>query len=248
MDLINRDKKVVVSDLAEKFDLSKPTIRMDLAELQARGLIERTHGGAIPQNKAPEKYVSSKNVLELRKETYKQEKLRIAQAVKELIHDGDTIMIDGGSTTYYIVRSLRDRIGLTIITHSVFLYPLLREIPDARIYLTGGLVHDYFEDLIGDIPVKMLQQFKPDLAIVAPDAISIEDGLTSTETATARIKKQMLAVGAKSVVVADSSKFGKVSLCHVADLKDIDYLVTDNNVPPEIRDYIENTDIKLIAV
>jgi len=248
MEKISRDKKVVVSELAAMFDLSKPTIRTDLAILELRGLIERTHGGAILKDVKSEKYVSGKSLLDLRKETQKEEKQRMAQRVRDLVQDGDSIMIDGGSSTYYVLKYLRERLGLTIITHSVFLLPVLLQIPDAKIYLTGGFIHREFEDLIGDISINSLQRFKPEFSIVAVDAISIENGLTSTETSTAQIKKQMLAIGAKSIVVADSTKFGKVSLCHIADLKDIDYLVTDKNVPADVVNFIRGTNVELIAV
>ena len=248
MEMINNDKKVIVSELAAKFDLSKPTLRLDLAELESRGLVTRTHGGAIFKDERSEKYVSGKNMLELRKETFREEKIRIAKAVQNLIHDGDSIMIDGGSTTYYIVEYLKEHIGLTIITHSVFLYPPLKEIPDAKVYLTGGLVHKEFEDLIGDISISSLRRFKADVAIVAPDAISIENGLSSTDSSTARIKKQMLASGTQSIVVADSSKFSKVSLYHFADFDKIDYVVSDKNVPEEFVDYLKSTNVKLITV
>lgn len=248
MEMIYRDNKVIVSELAKIFGLSKPSIRLDLSELESRGLIERTHGGAILKDVISNKYIAGKNVLELRKEVFKEEKQRIGQAVKDLTHDGDSIMVDGGSSSYYVVKYLRERRGLTIITSSVFLLPPLMEIPDAKIYLTGGLVHREFEDLIGDISLSSLQRFKPSYAIFGIDAISIENGLSTTETSTAQIKKQMLAVGSQSIVVADSSKFGKVSLCHVAGLEDIDYLVTDNNVPQDIVNFLKSTNVKLIAV
>jgi DeoR/GlpR family transcriptional regulator of sugar metabolism len=248
MELIHKDKKVVVSELALKFDLSKPSIRLDLAELESRGLIERTHGGAILRDTVSNKYIAVKNGLDLRKEIYKEEKQRIGKAVLNLIHDGDSIMIDGGSSAYYVVKSIGARRGLTIITSTLSLLPLIMDIPDAKVYLTGGLVHKEFEDLIGDISISTLRRFKPNYAIFGIDAISIESGLFSTESSTAEIKKQMLASGAQSIVVADSSKFGKVSLCHVAGIEDIDYLVTDKNVPRDFVDYLNGTKVKLITV
>ncbi len=248
MEMIHRDKKVVVSELAEIFDLSKPSIRLDLAELELRGLIERTHGGAILKDADANKYISVKNDLVLRKELYKEEKMRIGRAVIDLVHDGDSIMIDGGSSTYYVIKNIAVRHGLTIITSTLALLPLMMEIPDAKIYVSGGLLHKEFEDLIGDISIGTLHRFKPNYAIFGIDAISIENGLYSTETSTAEIKKQMLSSGMKSIVVADSSKFGKVSFCHVADLEDIDYIVTDKKVQKDIVEFFKGTRVKLIVV
>jgi DeoR/GlpR family transcriptional regulator of sugar metabolism len=248
MDKIHADGKVVVTDLADEFALSKPSIRSDLAELESRGLIERTHGGAILKDVINNRYIAVKNDLELRKKIYKEEKQRIGQAVINLIHDGDSIMIDGGSSTYYVVKNIGVRRGLTIITSTLSLLPLMLEIPDAKVYLTGGLLHKEFEDLIGEISVRTLRRFKPNYAIFGIDAISMEDGLFSTESSTAEIKKQMILSGAQSIVVADSSKFGNVSLCHVADLEDVDYLVTDKNISQEYIDHLKDTRVRLIVV
>lgn len=248
MEMIHKDGKVVVSELARIFDLSKPSIRLDLADLETRGLIERTHGGAILKDVNTNKYIAVKNNLDLRKTIYKDEKQRIGEAVRDLVHDGDTIMMDGGSSAYYVLKAISVLRGLTLITSTLSLLPLMMEIPDSRIYLTGGLVHKEFEDLIGDISVGTLRKFKPNYSIFGIDAISIDSGLYSTESSTAEIKRQMLACGAKSIVVADSSKFGNVSLCHVADIEEIDYLVTDKNVPQYVVDFLKGTKVKLIVV
>lgn len=248
MDKVHADGKVIVSDLAQEFDLSKPSIRLDLAELESRGLIERTHGGAILRDVISNRYIAVKNNLELRKEIYKEEKQRIGRAVIDLIHDGDSIMIDGGSSAYYVVKNIGVRRGLTLITSTLSLLPLMLAIPDAKIYLTGGLLHREFEDLIGEISVSTLRRFKPNFAIFGIDAISMEAGFFSTESSTSEIKKQMLASGAQTIVVADSSKFDNVSLCHVANLEDVDYLVTDKNVPQEYVKRFQDTKVKLIAV
>jgi DeoR family fructose operon transcriptional repressor len=211
-------------------------------------LIERTHGGAILKNATTNKYIAVKNDLELRKEIFKEEKQRIGEAVREIVHDGDSIMMDGGSSAYYVLKAISVLRGLTLITSTLSLLPIMMEIPDSRIYLTGGLVHKEFEDLIGDISVSTLRRFKPNYSIFGIDAISIESGLYSTESSTAEIKSQMLACGATSIVVADSSKFGNVSLCHVADIEEVDYLVTDKNISQDVVDYLKGTSVKLIVV
>ena len=248
MEMLYENKKVVVTDLAKKFNRSLSSIRLDLSELESRGLIERTHGGAILTENFSNEFVVGKNILTLRKETYKEEKQRIGWAVKDIIHDGDSIMIDGGSSSYYVAQHLNQRRGLTIITSSFFFMNLLQDIPDAKIYVAGGLYHKDFEDLVGEISVNTLQRFKPNYSIIGIDAISIKDGLTTTESSMAQIKRQMLAVASKTIVVADSSKFGKVCLFHVSDLEKIDYLVTDRNVPDNIVEYLKDTNVNLIVV
>lgn len=248
MEKIYREKKIVVADLAEEFNRSLPSIRLDLAELEARGLINRTHGGAILAETVNNNYVINKGYLHLREEAQKSEKQRIASAVVDMINDGDSVMIDGGSSTYYVAKCLGEKRGLTIITTSYHMMPPLLEIPDAKIYLTGGLLHRDFEDLIGDITIDSLRRFKPDYCIMGMDGISLKHGFTTTEPSMANIKKQMIAVCEKSIVVSDSSKFGKVSLMHVADIDEVFAMVTDVNVPDEIIEKLQNSKTRLIRV
>jgi DeoR/GlpR family transcriptional regulator of sugar metabolism len=248
MEKIYKEKKIVVAELAREYNRSLPSIRLDLAELESRGLINRTHGGAILAETVNNNYVMNKSYIYVRDETKKEEKQRIAKAVVDLIHDGDSIMIDGGSSTYYVAKCLGEKRGLTIITASYHMMPPLLDIPDAKIYLTGGLFYRDFEDLIGDITVDSLRRFKPDFCILGIDGISLKHGLTATTPALANIKKQMISVGKKSIVVSDSSKFGKVCLMHVANIDDVYAIVTDVNAPEEIVESLEHSTIKLIRV
>jgi len=246
MQMINEKKKVFVKSLVEQFGKSPSSIRLDLAELEGRGLITRTHGGAILTDSVGSTYVLDKDFLSRRKETAKEEKQRIGKAVIELISDGDSIMMDGGSTTYYVAKNLHNRRGLTIITTSYHLLPVLQEIPDAKIYLTGGLIHRDFEALIGDISLNAIKRFKPDCAIIGIDGMSVRQGLTSTESSMKRIKQHIRSVGNKTVVVADSSKIGKVCLNHVLDIKDVYAVVTDTAAPQDFVSAFNDLDTKLI--
>jgi len=239
-------KKLIVSDLADQFNRSPSSIRLDLTELEKRGILKRTHGGAILAEKAETDFIFGKNFLNLRLETNKPEKEKIAKAVTELIHDGDSIMIDGGSTTYYVAKQLSTKRGLTVITTSLNLLPSLIECSDMKVYMTGGLIHRDFQDAIGEISVDSLQRFTPDVAIMGIDAFSLDQGFTTTEPAMAQIKKQMFSVSKKPIIVADYSKFGKACLFHVADLKDVFALITDKGSPAELDKFLERSNVKLV--
>jgi len=246
MEMIYEKKKVFVKELADKFGKSSSSIRLDLAELESRGFINRTHGGAILADMVNNTYVVDKKFLHLREETAKAEKQRIGKAVIELINDGDSIMIDGGSTTYYVAQNLNKKRGLTIITTSFYLLPVLLEISDAKIYLTGGLIHRDFEDLIGDISIDSIRRFKPDCAIMGIDGMSIKNGFTTTDLSMKQIKKQIKSVGGKTIVVADSTKIGKVCLHHVFDINDVYAVVTDTDAPQEFIQSFNGLNTKLI--
>jgi len=230
LEILSQEKKIVVKDLAEKFSLSDSSIRLDLTELEKRGLIFRTHGGAIIPDETRNDIVLNKNILQQRKETCADEKRRIANAVMDLISDGDSIMIDGGSTNYFIAKQLHQKRGLTIVTSSTHLLPVLAQINDANIFLTGGLFQREFEDLIGEISLEIIGRFSPDKTIMGTDGISLKQGLTSTEPSMAPLKRKMVSISKHLIVVADSTKIGKVCLVHVAGLNEVETIVTDSNI------------------
>ncbi|MCD6577419.1 MAG: DeoR/GlpR transcriptional regulator [Anaerolineaceae bacterium] len=246
MEMIYDKKKLFVKELADQFGKSVSSIRLDLTELESRGLIERTHGGAILNESIGNHYVKNKNLIHLRDETNVTEKERIGKAVLDLIHDGDSIMIDGGSTTYYVAKHLKEKHGLTIITTSYHLFPILLEIQDAKIFLAGGLVYREYEDLIGDIPIDTIKRFNPDCVIIGMDGVSLDHGLTIAVPPVAAIKRNMIEVGKKIIVVADSSKFGNVSLLHIANLSNVNVIVSDTGVPEKFIRVIEGSGVELI--
>jgi DeoR family transcriptional regulator of aga operon len=172
----------------------------------------------------------------------------MADAVANLVHDGDSVMIDGGSTTYYVAKSLSTKRGLTVITTSLYLLLPLMENAETKIFMTGGMIHRDFQDLVGGTAVDCLAKFSPTCAITGIDGYSIEHGLTTTESSTAQIKKKMLSVSRRMIVVADSSKYGKSCLFHVANLQEVHALVTDIKVPEELRNFLENSGVELICV
>lgn len=245
-EIAHQKKQVIVNDLAKHFNRSPSSIRLDLQELEARGLLSRTHGGAILAENVETDFVFGKNFLNIRIEMNKQEKQRIARAVAELVHDGDSVMIDGGSTNFYVAESLSAKRGLTVITPSLYLLPPLMENSDTKVYVTGGLIHRDFKDLIGEITVDSLGRFTPACGIIGIDAFSIDQGLTTTEPAMAQNKKRIISVCKKVIVVVDSSKYGKACLFHVTNLKNVYALVTDINVPDELEDHLAGSDVKLI--
>jgi DeoR/GlpR family transcriptional regulator of sugar metabolism len=246
MEMLWENKSVSVDQLTNVFDKSAGMIRLDLAELEKRGLISRTHGGAILVQDSAEDLILDKNVFQLRVESNKEEKIRIGKAVAELIHDGDSIMMDGGTTTYFVAKQLQSKRNLKIITTSMILFPILWEIPDATIYLTGGVVHRDFEDTYGDITLESIKRFKPVYTIVGVDGVSIPNGFTTIEPSIAMVKRQMIAVSKNLIIVADSSKFGKVCLLSIADIQNASVIVTDDHLSNEDAEAIRKLGPKVI--
>jgi len=248
LDILSLQKKIVVKELAKKFNRSDSSIRLDLNELEKRGLIYRTHGGAIIPDETRNDIVLNKNILKQREETCADEKRRIANAVIEYINDGDSIMIDGGSTNYYIALQLHKKRGLTIVTSSTHLLPILAQINDANIFITGGLFKREFEDLIGELSYETIRQFSPDKTILGIDAISLKQGLTCTEPSMAQLKRKMISISKHLIIVADSTKIGKVCLAHVADLNEVKMVITDSSISDNDRNLISSAGPRVIAV
>jgi DeoR/GlpR family transcriptional regulator of sugar metabolism len=245
VELINKNSKVYVKELAKRFDRSESSIRLDLSELEERGLIVRTHGGAMMANGAFEKIELRKSVLSSRDNLYKEEKQRIGSAAVDLINDGDSVLIDGGSTTLYVAKNLGKKRGLTVISTSVHILPSLMETPDIKIFLTGGFVLREYEELVGEFSLDSLFKFKPDHTILGIDGISLEQGLSSCEPLIAPLKRKMIATGKDVIIVSDHSKFGRECLFPVAELRDIQTIITDNKVD---KSYVDSLQLQGISV
>ena len=232
------DGKVFVDDLAERFELSRSAIRNDLAKLQSRGLLVRTYGGAVLPEQVDMHLVVRKSTLESRTEEYRAEKEAIGRTTAELISDGDTIMVDGGSTTHHVVRHLLDKRGLTFVTNATSLLPDILAIPDADIWLTGGLLHRGFETLLGEASVDILESFRATKAILGIDGVSLQSGFTATNNPVGMAKRKMAASSEQVIIVCDHTKFDQVCLIPIAPIKDVDYLITDSGAPTDVVEAI----------
>ena len=236
---LGTSRKVYVDELAQEFDVSPSSIRNDLAELEKRGLLKRTHGGAITA-RPHSRMVTQKSSFELRKATEQAEKRAIGRAVANLIEDGDTLMIDGGSTTLHVARYLADKRSLTVITNAVSLLPDLIAIPDARVYVAGGWVEHRFETLLGDITLATLEHFRTAKAILGIDGISTENGLSVTDPGVAAAKRKMMQLSDQVIIACDHTKLNQVCLIPIARLDEIDILVTDAGAPAEFVEAAQN--------
>jgi DeoR/GlpR family transcriptional regulator of sugar metabolism len=241
------DKKAFVADLAEQFGVSTSSIRNDLSELESRGLLVRTYGGAVLPEQLGTHLIVRKSALQLRTAAQLAEKDAIGRAAAALISDGDTIMIDGGSTTECVVRYLHGKRGLTFVTNATSLLPGLSAISDAEIYLTGGLLHREFETLLGEASIEALGRFRAMKAILGMDGVSLHCGFTATHASVAAAKRKMAAASEMVMVVCDHTKFDQVCLMPIARFDEVDYLVTDSGVSPDMVESIRQQGTKVIV-
>ena len=245
-DRVLAGSRVYVEELAREFSVSPSSIRIDLAELETRGLLTRTHGGAILSEKVDGHVITQKSSLEMRRRLHLAEKDAIGRAAAALIDEGDTLMMDGGSTTLYVARHLAAKRNLTVITNAVSLLPDLMTLPDVQIYVTGGLLDLSFATLLGDLAIDGLSHFRTAKAILGIDGISVGSGLSVTNAFVAATKRKMIAASEQVIVVSDHTKLDQVCLIPLAPLSDMDYLVTDDGATTESVEAIRRCGARVI--
>lgn len=248
VDLLAENGQIRVPDAASYFDVSESTIRLDLKELEGRGLILRTHGGALLQG-PPEgrpTFEMQKAFPERLEENIAQ-KRAIGRATAALIEDGEIIMIDGGSTTRQVCRNLNECRSLIMVTNVANTYPDLIANENIRVVLTGGELEHESMTLLGEPTQLTLAKYRASKAILGIDAVSVEFGLTTLDAQAAALKKCMIEHSDKLILVADSSKINKVSLMPVGPIDLVDVLVTDDGINPEAHADIEALGIDVIA-
>jgi DeoR family transcriptional regulator, aga operon transcriptional repressor len=224
--LLGRDGRVLVKDLSSHFRISQITIRKDLDVLQERGLVHRTHGGALtpPSSALNDLPVQEKEKL------HRAEKGRIAQAAVRLVEEGQSILLDSGTTTEEIARSLRNFRKLTIITNAINIAAELAN-TEIEVILTGGTVRKNSSSLVGPLAEETLRQLSADILFLGVDGFDTRFGLSTPNLLEAKVNRVMVDISRKVVAVCDSSKFGRRSLSSIVPPNAIHRVITDKKMP-----------------
>ncbi|MCM1134098.1 MAG: DeoR/GlpR family DNA-binding transcription regulator [Clostridium sp.] len=232
--LLNKNSKLLVPELCEHFQVSPATIRSDLRQLASKGRLKRTHGGAIPINKTLfEPSTDDKKIYNAEK------KQAIAQLAAELIEDDDTIAIDAGSTMMELAKKLTKKRNLTIVVNDLNIALFLEQQSNANIIMLGGNLRRRQQCTVGPITLSTLVSLNVDKVFLATNAFSPEKGFMTPDMNQAEVKKAMLKSAAEKIVLCDSSKIGKISFVKFAGLHEIDKLITDAQITPENRRYLD---------
>ena len=227
---VNERKRATVAELCARFEVSPATMRSDLRDLEQDGLLVRTHGGATVKEKA-------RFELEAREKgvQHAPEKRAVARCALERIEDGDTIVLDTGSTTFELAALLEARRNVTVVTNDLAIAQLLEDHETATIHMIGGAVRKRFHCTVGARAEQFLHGLKVDKAFMAANSFSVESGATTPDLQHAEIKRQMMAIATKVFLLVDSSKLGKSSFAKFAPAEAIDCLVVDAIGPSEAR-------------
>jgi len=228
LEILGKKGRVKVNELSRAFNISEVTIRLDLTELENRGLIERIHGGAMSTHKA---YYNMS--LKEREKTNQEEKQKIAAMAASMIQDGDTVILNSGTTTLYTVRQLKNRKNVTLLTNSAAIAQEAGNGNNMNVILLGGNFNNNYSFSYGDDTLNQLMKYKADKLILSADGVSCESGITTYHFQEAEIDKRMIERANKTIVAADYSKIGRESFSFVSHISAVDCIITNANANEE---------------
>lgn len=242
LDLLKEDGFAKVIDLARLFKVTEVTIRQDLEKLESEGLILKEHGGASIKN--VEDQVRS---FSLQRQENLEEKSAIAQKCLEFIENGDTIILDSGSTTTEIAKKLKGFKHLTVITNALNIALLLGTDPDIEVIMTGGEFKPPTLSLTGQKAADFFKGLNVQKLFLATAGISLKSGLTYPSISDLVVKKAMIEAAEVTYLVADSSKIGKSALASLGALSLIDYIITDDGIEEKHKQVFRDNEIEVIV-
>jgi DeoR family transcriptional regulator, fructose operon transcriptional repressor len=234
---------VIVRDLAIKLEVSESTIRRDLNEMEALDLVKRVHGAAMINPKA-----AQEPPFEIRQITHRENKASAGYAAASLVHDGMIVFIDGGTTTPFIVRHLKNRQHLTIVTVGHNVMNELAQIPTISSIVIGGEYHLETQVFAGHLSLRFLDScgLNFDLALISAVGVSAKAGATNQILDRIPQKQKAIEHSDKTAIVVDGSKIGQIALGHIIRMQAADYLVSDVSAIGDELDAIADLGPKIV--
>jgi DeoR family transcriptional regulator, aga operon transcriptional repressor len=242
--LIEERGRVTTEELAERFNTSLVTIRGDLNALAETGMIVRTHGGALAHRDGEEVPI------EIKQNLRHAEKVRIATAAVAMIRDGETIMLDSGSTTGEIAKQIRSLKlhGINVITNALNVAVTLAQAPHVRLVMLGGVLRPNSFSLSGPQAESALAGLQADTLFLGVDSLDPEIGLMTPHLLEAQLNAKMIGSARRVVAVADSSKLLRRSLSVIAKVEQIHTLITDQGASPESVEALRRRGVEVVLV
>lgn len=240
LDLLMQHNSILVTDLAEHLNVSSVTIRKDLTDLEKEKKLYRNHGKAILINP----YINDRNVNEKEK-FYIEEKRLIGMQAASLITSKDSILIASGTTMHALARCIQTTDKLTVITASLQVAHILSKDKNIDIIQLGGMLRHSSLSVVGKYAEAALSDFSCSKLYIGVDGIDLDFGITTTDMMEASLNRVMMQTAQKTIVLADSSKFGRRGFSKIADMEDIDQIITDSKIPQTTAKRIEEMGIIL---
>ena len=240
---LQHEGQVQVVDLCDELKVSSVTIRKDLKLLEDKGLLFRTHGGATQHNP----YTVDRSVNEKEK-IQASEKNSIGAAATKLIAPNDSILIASGTTVLALAKNIKPLENLTVITSALPVALELIRHPEIEVLQLGGLLRKNSSSVAGPYSESILADFSCSKLFLGVDGIDLEFGLTTTNVMEAHLNRQMINISQKTIVLADSTKFGKRGFGRICGFEDIDQVITDKGISEHIIKSLEGMGVKVTVV
>lgn len=233
--------RVHVGDLAARTAVSEMTVRRDLEELEERGVLTRVHGGAISNvSRSYEPGFAARSLQHL------DAKRRIGTAAAALLRDGETLVLDAGTTTLEVAQALPSDRRLRILALSLFVADAVADLPNVTLMIPGGVVRRHERSFIGGMTTSTFSNLEFDTAILTAGGVDAVAGVTEYEFDDAETKIAALKSARRIIVVADSSKLGAVAFVRLCSIDDVDVVVTDSGAPAELVQAIRDHDVEIV--
>jgi DeoR/GlpR family transcriptional regulator of sugar metabolism len=235
--LLSDGRQVSVNDLSERLSVSPATVRQDLSGLEKQGFLRRVHGGAV---------IDESDDISHRMAINYEKKLSIAREAKKLVQEGETIFIEAGSVNALLAKEVAPVANLTIATCNAFIARQAAEISSGNVILLGGIYQKESQSVVGNLAKLCLANINFSKVFIGVDGYTAENGFTGRDMMRSEVNQAIIAKASEVVIVTDSSKFGKIALAKYCDADDVDYLITDSDIPWEYKSYFQSSSIKLI--
>lgn len=228
LDLARVEGRVIVEDLARRFEVTLQTIRRDLTELSDAGLLDRVHGGAILRTGV------SNIGYEERRRTNEAGKIALARACAAAIPHNSSLILNLGTTTEAVARELMSHRNITVITNNMNVANTLVANPSCEVILAGGALRRSDGGLVGELTTQFFEQFKVDYAVIGVSAIDPDGDLLDFDLAEVRVSKAILRQARRRFLVADYTKFSRTAPVRLASLSELDAFFTDRPLPGDL--------------
>ncbi len=238
---LEQNGKVDVRELSKMFSVSEVTVRNDLAQLEKKNVLIRARGGAIKMDPVGIDYhISEKDKINIKA------KQLIGTKAAQFVKNGDTIMIDSGTTSMELARNLDANLELTVITNALNVANQFYKNDNIQVIIPGGMLRNKSFSLIGSAAEKSLRNYFCDKLFLGVDGLDIANGLSTPNIEEAHFNTTMIEMSHQIIVLADSSKIGKRSLAFICPISKIDILITDSGLTNEQKTALENIGVKVV--
>jgi DeoR/GlpR family transcriptional regulator of sugar metabolism len=245
---LQKSGSVSVEGLGKELQVSHVTVRRDLDLLETRGLLRRTHGGAVSIEPFFYEPFRNDRSFQAQVEKFAEEKRKIGRAAAGLIKKGDIIALTPGTTTTEVVRGLPLNHDITVVTSTVNVAMELSKRKDLNVYVTGGHLHGDWFSLVGPTAAQSLSRVMIHVLFIGADGIDAKSGVSCYDPEEAQLNAAMVKHARKKVAVVDHSKFGVVAGWRICSTEEIDVLVTDSGATDEMLAPFEPADLEVVRV